>query len=414
MHSLAIALVFLAIIVAASSARYNGQKKTEKGHLRQMLPEIFFEESIFPTVIFAPDLNIVMANRSFKAVFMSSLRSALLPVSLRDVEKIWQDEKCRNLLTTLQTNLAAPLDPVLIDLKFNNPSGEPAHYILVFRNYNSHPRIEPFFTLTAVNATYAVNIANDLASKIAEKDNNLKKLEEVDRLKSEFLATLSHELKTPLVSIKGYLDLIASEKMGPLTDKQAKALKISLKNTSHLNSLISSILNFARMEAGKLMFDLVHQKLPPRINETVDSMRPIAESRNITLQTSFADDLPAVIVDPELMHRVMCNLIENAIKFSPEGTTVRINVSQHSSQQVRVQVSDSGCGIPADKLEKIKTPFYQIVKSDTRPTSGLGLGLAICEKILVGHGTSLQIESHENKGTVCTFYLKIASEAGAV
>jgi signal transduction histidine kinase len=105
----------------------------------------------------------------------------------------------------------------------------------------------------------------------------------------------------------------------------------------------------------------------------------------------------------------MCNLIENAIKFSPEGSSVNIDVSLHSPQLVKVQVTDYGCGIPVDKLEKIKTPFYQVVKSDTRPTSGLGLGLAICEKILIGHGTCLEIESHENQGTVCTFYLKVVS-----
>ncbi|MBU1107266.1 MAG: HAMP domain-containing histidine kinase [Candidatus Riflebacteria bacterium] len=409
MHSLVIALVFLAIIVVASSIRHNNQRETEKSQLRQELSDYFFEESNFPSVIFDPDLKIALANKSFRAIFMSSPHSAPQPISMAGIAKLWQNEICRNLLTTLKTTHTAPTEPLLFNLKFENASGELETHIIVFKNYGNCPGLGHFLTFTAVNAIYATNVAEDLAIKIAEKDDNLKKLEDIDRLKSEFLATLSHELKTPLVSIIGYLDLIASEKMGPLTDKQSKALQISLKNTTHLNTLISSILNFARMEAGKLMFDLVHQKLPPRINETVDSMRPIAENRNITLQTSFADNLPAVVIDPELMHRVMCNLIENAIKFSPEGNSVNIAVSLHSSQLVKVKVSDYGCGIPADKLEKIKTPFYQVVKSDTRPTSGLGLGLAICEKILVGHGTSLEIESHENQGTICTFYLKAAS-----
>jgi signal transduction histidine kinase len=87
-----------------------------------------------------------------------------------------------------------------------------------------------------------------------------------------------------------------------------------------------------------------------------------------------------------------------------------IKVCQHSPKLVKVLVIDNGCGIPTDKLELIKTPFYQIVKSDTRPTSGLGIGLAICEKILAGHGTSLTIESRENHGTTCSFCLKIATE----
>jgi len=311
------------------------------------------------------------------------------------------------------TKKTLPENPLFTDIELSNDQGEPENYIIVFRYVDDQPQIAPCITITAVNSRYTAHLAEDLVARIAEKESNLKKLEEVGRLKSEFLATLSHELKTPLVSIKGYLDLIASEKMGPLTEKQAKALQVSLKNTSHLNSMISSMLNFARMEAGKLMFDLVHQKLPTRINESLDSLRPIAENRNISLQTTFAADLPTVIFDPELMHRVVCNLVENAIKFSQPGSTVNIVVSQHSPNLVKVEISDRGCGIPADKLEMIKAPFYQVVRSDTRPTSGLGLGLAICEKILIGHGTNLTIESHENEGTVCSFFLKTAPGAAA-
>jgi len=404
MQGLAISLALFILIVAITAGK-SARAPNKGGELLQALTSAHFEESIFPTAIFDCNLSIVLMNRSFRETFIESILQE--PASIADVTRLWQTAEGKALLTHLLKSSNLPQNPLLIHIDFANDRDEKESYITVFRYFESSSKAPPFFSFTAVDSKYTASIADDLVARIAEKDSNLKKLEEVDRLKSEFLATLSHELKTPLVSIKGYLDLIASEKMGPLTEKQAKALQVTLKNASHLNSMISSMLNFARMEAGKLMFDLVHQKLPQRIAETIDSMRPIADNRNITIQPVLEKDLPAVIVDPELIHRVMCNLIENSIKFSATGSVVTVEASRFSPQLVKIQVVDKGCGIPADKLELIKTPFYQIVKSDTRPSSGLGLGLAICEKILVGHGTSLHIESREGHGTTCSFSLRV-------
>lgn len=407
MFSLIAALTVFTIIIVLSSFGKT-QANLKQSQQMKMLTWFLFDESIFPTALFKTDLKLILANKSFKSTFMNTA-SAKESVSMADIKSLWLDKKSADLLSHLQATRSLPESPFFINIEFTEDSGEKENYVLFFRHCDNLPTSEPLITLKAINNKYTMNIAEDLVNKIAERETSLKKLEEVDRLKSEFLATLSHELKTPLVSIKGYLDLIASKKMGPLTEKQAKALQVSQRNASHLNSLISSMLNFARMEAGKLMFDLVHQKLPPRISETIDSMRPIAENRNVMIQNSFDPDLPAVVFDPELMHRVMCNLLENAIKFSATNSEINVDISLHSPQLVKVQVKDFGCGIPADKLELIKTPFYQIAKSDTRPTSGLGLGLAICEKILIGHGTTLNIESQENKGTTCSFHLKVAN-----
>ena len=162
------------------------------------------------------------------------------------------------------------------------------------------------------------------------------------------------------------------------------------------------------MEAGKLKFDMVNQKLQPNINDIVDSLKPLADGRNIGFVVSMDPGLPAVVMDPDLIHRVLSNLIENSIKFSQPGSSISIRVFQSDAGRIQVEISDQGCGIPADKIDKIKAPFFQADKSDTRPTGGLGLGLAIAEKILAGHGTSLSIKSEEGKGTSCSFWLKIA------
>lgn len=399
----ATAILFFIIAISCNKGRNPGQTTSELDH---RIATSSIEESIFPTAIFTPELKIITLNKNLRKNFLPHTDNEI--TYLPEITSLWQDQEMLKILNMIKLHKKITDNPAFVKFNIEKDEGQSENYVVIFRYFEQNHDLAPFFSLTLVNARYTMRVAEDLFARIAEKESNLKKLEEVDRLKSEFLATLSHELKTPLVSIKGYLDLIASEKMGPLTDKQAKALKVSLKNTSHLNSMISSMLNFARMEAGKLMFDLVQQKLTPRINETIDSMRPIAENRNVILQTDFAENLPAVIFDPELMHRVMCNLLENAIKFSPQNSIVLVSISEHSPRLIKVQVSDQGCGIPDDKIEMIKTPFYQVVKSDTRPTSGLGIGLAICEKILVGHGTSLHIESKENAGTSCSFYLKIA------
>lgn len=260
---------------------------------------------------------------------------------------------------------------------------------------------------TSDDKDHKVPSREKLIEKIAQKESDLRRMEELDQLKSEFLATLSHELKTPLVSINGYLELILSGKMGPLTEKQEKALHISIKNTGKLNNMISSILNFARMEAGKLKFYLSFQKIGPLIKDVIYSMTPLAQSNKVTIKQALEADLPQVFMDVELMHRVFNNLIENAIKFSPENSEIIIGARKLSDKHVEIYVKDSGCGISTDKIELIKKPFFQIDQSDTRATGGMGLGLPICEKILMGHGTSLAVQSGPNKGSKFSFLLTI-------
>ncbi len=404
--------MLLLIVVIFVSSAFRKSPESEKSARNSLSPytDDLFQFSDFPTAVFDLDLKLMGANQNFSKIFQISADSDFNPLT---DSKLGKSPGLSALLKTIKTSRKIPETPVFLDSDSGlTDQGESSSFVsgsyFMVRRLVSTQTQEELLVLLVIESKYSKAFATDLTRKIAQRDIDLKKLEELDQLKSEFLATLSHELKTPLVSIKGYLDLMASEKMGPLTEKQEKALRVSLKNTSHLNTLISSILNFARMEAGKLLFDLVNQKLPPHVNDIIDSLKPIADNRQISIITDFSESLPIVIIDPELMHRVLINLLENAIKFSPPGSQVTVSITRHSESLVRVQVKDQGRGIPHEKLDKIKAPFYQADKSDTRPTGGLGLGLAIAEKILIGHGTSLQIESQENVGTVCSFFLKVA------
>lgn len=404
-------MLLLIVVIFVSSAFRKSPESEESARTGiSAYTDDLFQFSDFPTAVFDLDLKLMGANQNFSKIFQISADSGFNPLT---DSRLVKSPGLITLLKTIKTSHKIPDAPVFLDSESGlteqneNSSLVSGNYFMV-RKVVSTQTQEQLVVLLVIESKYSKAFATDLTRKIAQRDIDLKKLEELDQLKSEFLATLSHELKTPLVSIKGYLDLMASEKMGPLTEKQEKALRVSLKNTSHLNTLISSILNFARMEAGKLLFDLVNQKLPPHVNDIIDSLKPIADNRQITIITDFSESLPIVIIDPELIHRVLINLLENAIKFSPPGSQVTVSITRHSESLVRVEVKDQGRGIPHEKLDKIKAPFYQADKSDTRPTGGLGLGLAIAEKILIGHGTSLQIESQENVGTVCSFFLKVA------
>ncbi|MEW6708920.1 MAG: PAS domain-containing sensor histidine kinase [Candidatus Riflebacteria bacterium] len=396
------AIVFISFI-AGRPTEEQSRSATESSSPQQMYGMLFASE--LSAAVLDQEMNILFCNNRFAELlndspfqlngtnFLSRYPFSKNDILFQTLEKIALK---KHLLTK----------PMVFGIKASqsDSSNEEIDFFALIRSFKEKEQNLIWLAMTFPGN--AEVIMDDMVKSLKQKDSDLKKLEEIDQLKSEFLATLSHELKTPLVSIKGYMDLMESEKFGPLTEGQRKALRISLKNTSHLNSMISSILNFARMEAGKLKFDLVGQRINSMINDTVDSMKPISDKSQVEVIAECPGELPWVLVDAELINRVLINLIDNAIKFSEPGTIVSIKAELTSSDQVKVSVNDQGCGIPEDKIDMIKRPFYQADKSDTRPRGGLGLGLAICEKILAGHGTTLAIESKPGIGTSFSFLLK--------
>ncbi len=244
---------------------------------------------------------------------------------------------------------------------------------------------------------------------MADAQSSVRRLAEIDRLKSEFLAVCSHELKTPLVSITGYLDLMTSQKLGPLTPRQENALRVSLRNAGRLNELLGSLLDLARMEAGKMKFELTTHRLGPILEEILAIIHPMAETKHLTVEAPPLTGLPYVQVDPSMINRVFLNLLDNAIKFTPPGGTIKIKTTT-DDQHIRLTIIDNGVGIPPADLDRVTTPFFQSDASDTRPAGGLGLGLAIVEKILVGHGTRLHLVSQPGQGTQASFSLRIVQK----
>lgn len=408
-ESVFILLVLLGFILLISSiSRVQNQNERIKSAQRAYLRDRAFDlmmNSELSTATVNLDMQVIFCNNRFSSVFKSSPEQ-MLGKNILEHFPFPETSIFFKHLHKIQTEKKAPERPILLGIKLENHQESEAEidFFAMIRPFSEDNR--DFILIALTFPGNAKIVFDDIAKSLDQKNSDYKKLEEIDHLKSEFLATLSHELKTPLVSIKGYMDLMESEKFGPLTEGQRKALRVSLKNTSHLNSLISSILNFARMEAGKLRFDLAPQRIGSLINDTIDSMKPIADKNNTSITYEAAEDLPWVMIDAELINRVLINLLDNAIKFSAKDSLVTIKAQVMSEKTIKISVNDCGCGIPEDKLDKIKRPFYQADKSDTRPRGGLGLGLAICDKILAGHGTSLQINSSP-QGTTVAFDLKV-------
>ncbi len=296
--------------------------------------------------------------------------------------------------------------PLVFRTQMNIGNGKERPIIATLRRFPAINQDEFMVYLSIEDISESEELRERLQHALREADQNVQQMTEVDKVKSEFLAICGHELKTPLVSISGYLDLIFSEKFGPLTDRQRNAVEISLRNASRLNELLQSLLDFARMEAGKMRFEFTPQRLQSMLEEVIQVVHPMFHAKNLTLKQEIDPSLPLVYMDGNLINRVFFNLFDNAIKFTPPGGMIVLKAFS-KGDFVYAQICDTGTGIDPQKIPRVTQAFYQADASDTRRKGGLGLGLAIVEKILSGHGSQLEIESEPGKGTTMRFRLKI-------
>jgi len=261
--------------------------------------------------------------------------------------------------------------------------------------------------------TATLNIMEDFQQtidKLKETQTTIElqniQLKKLDRIKSDFLNITSHELRTPMSAIKGYTQMVSKQKLGQITDEQRQALSVVLRNTDRLDNLIRDILDVSRLESGTMKF--VPEKTNPgkMVVEAVETMQPTADLKNIKINTEIEHDIPEMIVDPERIKQVIINIVNNAIKFSPNGTTINVRTKKENDH-VLFEVQDYGRGIPKDKQEKIFEIFYQVDSGMDRKFGGAGLGLAISRGIILSHGGNIWVDSEPEKGSTFRFTLPI-------
>ena len=228
--------------------------------------------------------------------------------------------------------------------------------------------------------------------------------EHANRAKSDFLAVMSHELRTPLNAIGGYADLIEIGVHGPISEDQREALRRIKRSERHLLGVINGILNYARVESGTVPYEIRTVSLRELVKTATTLVEPQLQERELSLAVSRCDAMTTVRADPDKANQILLNLLSNAMKFTAAGG--RITVKCGTSKGIAwIAVSDTGEGIPADKLERIFEPFIQVDSRLTRTQEGVGLGLAISRDLARGMGGDLRAESVVRTGSTFTLTL---------
>ena len=227
-----------------------------------------------------------------------------------------------------------------------------------------------------------------------------------NRTKTEFLANISHELRTPLNAVIGFSEMMRTEQFGPLGDAHYKTYASDIHNSGlHLLNVINDILDVAKIEVGRMDLREAPTDLPRVVRESVRLVKPRADTRNLAISLSVTEPMPQVRADQLKIKQIVINLLSNAVKFTPRGGSISVDVRIDESGSPRITVTDTGIGIPAERLPHICQPFTQVESGLNRRYEGVGLGLALSKSLAELHGGSLSIESEVGRGTTVTVRL---------
>lgn len=255
----------------------------------------------------------------------------------------------------------------------------------------------------------------ELEARVRERtldlERAIEKLGELNQVKANFIANVSHELRTPLTHIKGYLEMMVDGGLGPLNDSQAEALTVMRRSEARLEGLIDDLIQFSLVSRGQFTLNLSSVNIPRMVNPVVNQAQHKAKTAGVSMEMELSQRLPLALCDGDKIAWVIAQLLDNALKFTPEGGRVKLEALQ-SNNFVKISVTDSGIGIPSHQLQEIFEPFHQLDGSTTRRYSGTGLGLALSQRILSAHGTQMEVRSKEGQGSQFEFSLPIAEDSG--
>jgi signal transduction histidine kinase len=271
----------------------------------------------------------------------------------------------------------------------------------------------------AMSARMHMATVEEANRELTEKNRRLaqavERLQEADRVKSNFLATVSHELRTPLTSVIGYSEMLLEGIAGELNEEQREYVRTVMEKGDQLLVLITGILDISRMEAGQMKFDKEPFELDEVVSVALSTIAPNARRKKIAMSCDIAPDLPRVLGDRDKVRQVLLNLLNNAIKFTPEGGAIAIRAVEGPlgpgasyGNGVRVSVQDTGIGVAPEYHQRVFDPFFQVDNSSTREYGGTGLGLSIVKRFIEAHGGNVWLESREGTGSTFYFTLPLA------
>jgi two-component system phosphate regulon sensor histidine kinase PhoR len=239
--------------------------------------------------------------------------------------------------------------------------------------------------------------------------HDITEIKRLERVRKDFVANVSHELRTPLTSIKGYIEaLLDGVKDDP---KQClEFLQILQKHANRLNNLIADLLILSQIESGRYHWKQEQVKVADLVERAISILKPIAENKRQTISVLIPSNLELLVGDPEKLIQVLINVLDNAIKYTPENGKISLEVKQ-AGDTIEIAVSDSGIGIPKKDLSRIFERFYRVDQARSRELGGTGLGLSIVKHIIEAHGGKVSVESELRKGSRFVLTLPVRPSA---
>jgi PAS domain S-box-containing protein len=247
-----------------------------------------------------------------------------------------------------------------------------------------------------------------IAKDITEKKRYERRLKDLDKMKSDFVSNVSHELKTPLTSIKGSVDNMLDGLTGALNEKQIRYLARIKSNTDRLSRLINDLLDLSRIEAGRVEVRRASLPLTALAEEVAEHLKQLAAEKLIRIEVPPPDPQMTVWADRDKVTQVLMNLIGNAVKFTPQDGKVIVAIEKNGNDYIQISIADNGPGIRPEEADKIFSKFYQVANVDKQKPQGSGLGLAISKALVEMHGGKIWVESKLGRGS--TFYFTLPAQ----
>lgn len=346
-----------------------------------------------------------------------------------DFDRIVPKERLEGILRMRGQRRESAEDLLRYHLEYTHPSGQKkvlsfeVHplkdrmgFAWVFlRDVSKEKQLEEWLHGKAEDLARANRSLQEARASLLKQNDELQKtnerLEELHKMKTSFLAIATHEIRTPLSIILGYNRLLLQGKLGPLTDDQTRVLEESVQSCERLLQIVSDVLDFTRLESGKIRLQKRSEDIVPLLGRVYRQMKMISDRSGIRFLLDVQEDSIRFPFDPDRIEQVLVNLISNAIKFTPRDGSVTLSALRRERTDgawVEVMVRDTGRGFPASMVEKAFDGIFPAVwgPSGTRdPEVGTGLGLGICKRIVEAHGGRIRLESREGEGSTFIFCL---------
>ena len=364
-------------------------------HLEEKVEELATEKELLSITLGGISEGLIAVDIDKRIILSNEVAENLCGWKFKEVEGKLVDEVFQIINEQTQEPLKNPIDKAL---KSKETECGTQYDVLVSRNGSRRP--------VSVSAAPIRKTEGEVVG-VVMVFRDVSHERELDRMKTDFVSSVSHELRTPLTSIKAYTETILHDRDMPEETKRS-FLDVISEETDRLASLIEDLLEVSRIEAGTVKIKHEAVDVVAIIEKVLMALEPLADKKSIKLETRISNELPKLSADESKIESVIMNLINNAIKFTPENGRVSISV-EAADGQMSIRISDTGMGIPAEALPKIFNRFYRVYRPG-KQIQGTGLGLSIVNKIISMHNGRIEVESEVDHGTTFTVFIPLTAE----